>query len=96
MDIKKYCIVCGSENFSRSKKFCCEKCKQKYYYEQNKQQRTEYKKHYYESHKQEYIDRQLDRVKNNRAEHNEYMKNYMRKKRGENENGKNNECSKTI
>lgn len=93
MDVKRYCIVCGTENFSRSKKFCCEKCRQKYYYNQNK--RTEYKKDYYESHKQQYIERQLDRVKNNRSEYNEYMKNYMKKK-GKNENGKDNECSKAI
>lgn len=39
---KKYCIVCGCENFSRSKNFCSRKCYNAYYfngyYNKNKKQ----------------------------------------------------------
>ena len=34
--VKKFCVVCGSENFSRSKLYCCVKCKNQDYYRKNK------------------------------------------------------------
>ena len=34
---KKYCIVCGCENFSRSKLYCSLKCKNQAYYQENKE-----------------------------------------------------------
>lgn len=80
MDIKKYCIVCGTENFSRSK-FCCKKCEQKYYYEQNKEQRKQYKKEYYENHKEEYAERAKKWVNDNKEKWNEYQKSYRKEKR---------------
>lgn len=51
--MQKFCIVCGLENFSRSKNFCCEKCHQKYYYQKNKEQLLKkHNKHYSENKKQ--------------------------------------------
>lgn len=33
---KKYCVVCGNENLSRSKLYCCVKCKNQAYYKENR------------------------------------------------------------
>lgn len=74
MDFKKYCIVCGSENFSRSKKFCCDKCRQQYHYQQNKEKRAQYKKEYYKAHKEECNKRTSNWVSQNRQQWNEYNK----------------------
>lgn len=91
MDVKKYCIVCGCENFSRSKMFCSTKCKQHYYYQKNKEELTEYKKEYYLNNKEEYKDRSTEWFKNNRSKWNNYVRKYNQKKREENkENGENN------
>ncbi len=38
---KKYCVVCGSENFSRSKLYCSLKCKNRDYYRQNQKELLE-------------------------------------------------------
>ena len=38
---KKYCVVCGSENFSRSKLYCSVKCKNQAYYKQNRDELLE-------------------------------------------------------
>ena len=38
---KKYCVVCGSENFSRSKLYCSLKCKNQDYYRKNKEELLE-------------------------------------------------------
>lgn len=34
--VKKFCVVCGCENFSRSKLYCSLKCKNQDYYRKNK------------------------------------------------------------
>jgi len=39
--MKKYCVVCGSENFSRSKLYCSLKCKHQDYYRKNKKELLE-------------------------------------------------------
>ena len=39
--MKKYCVVCGSENFSRSKMYCSLKCKNQDYYRQNQKELLE-------------------------------------------------------
>jgi hypothetical protein len=93
MELKRYCIVCGNENFSPRSKFCCKKCEQKYYYEQNKQKRKEYKKEYFQEHKEEYAERKRKWINEHREEWNEYNKN---RRKGEKENGKDNECCKAI
>lgn len=74
MDFKKYCIVCGSENFSRSKKFCCDKCRQQYHYQQSKEKITQYKKDYYKTHKEECDNRHNNWIDENRQQWNEYNK----------------------
>lgn len=83
MDIKKYCIVCGTENFSRSPKFCCDKCRQHYYYQKNKKNISEYKKEYYTENKDSYQRRQQE----HKEERKLYMREYMKKYRKENKNG---------
>ena len=72
MDFKRYCIVCGNENFSARSKFCCEKCRQQYYYQQNKEKRTQYKKDYYKNNKQECDNRHNNWISQNRQQWNEY------------------------
>ena len=75
------CIVCGKENNINKSKFCCNKCKQIYYYQKNKEQRTEYKKQYYQENKEEYMQRQKKWVDENRDKWNEYHNEFQRKQR---------------
>lgn len=65
------CVVCGSDSSRPRSKFCCEKCKQQYYYQKNKEQRTEYKKQYYQEHKEEYIESAKKWTEENRDRRNE-------------------------
>jgi len=86
MDIKKYCIVCGNENFSRSKKFCCNKCQQAYYYQQNIDRLKEYKSNYYQEHKEEILERTDKWIKNNPDKHRAYnRKSYYNRLKKDNE-----------
>lgn len=102
MDFKKYCIVCGNENFSRSKKFCCDKCRQQYYYQTNRDRLKEYKQKDYQKNKEEYLERRKKYYLDNSERSKEYSKNYYLKnkeqilfklkekynKKGDNGNGK--------
>lgn len=77
--MERKCIVCGDINLTPRSKFCCDQCKQKYYYQKNKVKRAEYKKKDYQENKQEYIDRALDWQKINRDRWNEYQKEYQKR-----------------
>lgn len=66
----KYCIVCGSENFSRSKRFCCRKCADKYWFEQ-----------YYNNHKEEVLNKNKQWAKNNPERAREILLKYREKER---------------
>ena len=79
--MERKCIVCEHDNPNPRSMFCCNKCKQQYYYQKNKEQRTEYKKQYYQDHKKEYDQRRHDWTTNNREKWNEYMKNYKKLKK---------------
>lgn len=84
MDTKKYCKQCGDENFSAKSVFCCEKCKQRFYYLQNKEKRKEYKKEYYQTHKEECDARRNKWIEEHREQWNEY---YRNRRKGEKDNG---------
>lgn len=68
------CVVCGKESSKPRSKFCCEKCKQQFYYQKNKEQRTEYKKQYYQEHREEYLENNKKWVEENREKRNEYRR----------------------
>lgn len=101
--MKKYCIVCGTENFSRSKNFCCEKCHQKYYYQKNKEELQKKHIEYYNQNKETMIENSIKWQKNNpekyknkmakwrednRDRYNELAKlSYARRKEANNKNG---------
>ena len=79
--MKKFCIVCGTENFSRSKNFCCEKCHQQYYYQKNKEKLLEKHNEYYQDNKEKYKEYMSKWRKNNRERYNELaLKSYYRRK----------------
>lgn len=94
--MRKFCIVCGNENFSRSKNFCCEKCHQQYYYQQNKEELLEKHKDYNDKNKEKikesgkkWRDNNKDKLKfnsdewrkNNRERYNELARiSYNRRK----------------
>lgn len=71
--MERKCIVCGNDNLTSRSKFCSNQCKQQYYYQKNKEQRSIDKKKYYQEHKQEYLERQQKWFENNREKWNEYM-----------------------
>lgn len=73
MDFKRYCTICGNENFGKTP-FCSEKCRQKYYYLVNKEKRQKYKKEYYKTHKEECDNRHNNWIDENRQQWNEYNK----------------------
>lgn len=87
--MERKCIVCGNVNPAPRSNFCCNSCKQKYYYEKNKKTRAEYKKEYYQEHKQEYIDRVNDWRTDNKEKWNEYQKDYIKNIRTKIKEGKN-------
>lgn len=72
MDNKKYCIVCGCENFSRSKMFCSKKCGDRYWFQQ-----------YYKKHKEEVIEKNKKWQKDNPEKANASTKKWLEKKKKE-------------
>ena len=81
----KTCKLCGKEHNRRSE-FCSLKCKNQYYYQNNKEKLTKYREEYYVLHKEECDNRFKKWVKNNPSGWNEIVKRYMKKERsGKNE-----------
>ena len=66
--MERYCIVCGSENFSRSKRFCCKKCADKYWFQK-----------YYEIHKEEILEKNKKWAKKFPEKTREYMMKHREK-----------------
>ena len=87
MNIIKKCLQCGNEFSSpKGKNFCCEKCRQRYYYLINKEKRKEYKAEYYKNHKEEYDIRKTKWIEEHRQEWNDYYKQYREKTKEEIDN----------
>lgn len=82
------CIVCGNDNNTLRSKFCCNTCKQKYYYQKNKEQRLENNRQYYKEHKEQIDKKHADWIENNRDRWNDYLRSYRRaeKEQGGNQN----------
>lgn len=82
------CIVCGNDNNTLRSKFCCNSCKQKYYYQKNKEQRLENNRQYYKEHKEEMDKKHADWIENNRDRWNDYLRSYRQaeKEQGGNQN----------
>lgn len=76
----KTCKLCGKEHDRRSE-FCSLKCKNQYYYQNNKERLTEYRQEYYITHKEECDKRYLDWVRNNSEKWSEIMKKYNKKRK---------------
>lgn len=85
--MKKYCVECGSENFSRSKKFCCEKCRQKYYYKHNKARLLEKHNEYYQENRETMINNAISWQNDNREKYREIARLSYYKRKEKKENG---------
>ena len=79
--MKKFCIVCGSENFSRSKNFCCEKCHQQYYYQKNREKLLEKHNKHYSENKEQYISNNYKRYLENKEKTREYLAKWQNENR---------------
>lgn len=79
--MKKFCIVCGTENFSRSKNFCCEKCHQQYYYQKNKEKLLEKHNEYYQDNKEKMQENSKEWKENNKEKYKEYMSKWRKNNR---------------
>ncbi len=82
---QKICIVCGKENYSRSKRFCSEKCHQEWYYNQNKEKILErhrkWNKDNHESYKKYHKEYHVKYYQENKERILEHSKEYGRKYR---------------
>lgn len=78
---KKFCIVCGSENFSRSKLYCSKKCKNHDYFQKNKAEINEYRKEWAKNNRDKTNKYFSNWVDKNREEYNEYQKKWQRQKK---------------
>ena len=78
---KKFCIVCGSENFSRSKLYCSTKCKNHDYFQKNKAEINEYRKEWGKNNRDKTSKYFSNWVDKNREEYNEYQKKWQRQKK---------------
>lgn len=76
--MERKCIVCNNDNPHPRSKFCSEQCRQKYYYEKNREKRLQYKKEDYQENKQKYIDKAMDWQKKNRERWNEFQRGYQK------------------
>jgi len=86
---KKFCIVCGSENFSRSKLYCSRKCKNHDYFQKNKAEINEYRKKWAKENRDTVNKHVRKYVENNREKYNEYHRDwYKKRKKEKEENGK--------
>lgn len=72
MEIKKYCIVCGCENFSRSKRFCSKKCADKFWFQE-----------YYKNNKEEVLEKNKKWQKDNPEKAKASYKKWLNKKKKE-------------
>jgi len=78
---KKFCVVCGSENFSRSKLYCSTKCANKDYYQKNKAQINENHKKWNKENRDK-TNKYFENWKtNNREKHLKYQREWARKKK---------------
>lgn len=88
--VKKICIVCGSENFSRSKLYCCLECKNKDYYQKHKQQINENHKKWGKENRDKTNKYFKNWVNENREEYNKFQREWRkdRREKEKNENRK--------
>lgn len=86
---KKFCIVCGTENFSRSKLYCSRKCKNHDYFQKNKSEINEYRKKWAKENREKATKYAQNWVSNNREKYIEYQKEYYRKNKNKEEEEKN-------
>lgn len=84
---RKFCVVCGTENFSRSKLYCSKRCKNHDYFQKNKERINEYRKEWAKENRDTVNKHVRKYVENHREQYNEYQREYQRKKKEEKENG---------